>query len=283
MFTLGDWKLYPLSDGYFHLDGGQVFGVVPKALWSHHFEADAMNRIPMFLRPLLIDCGDQRVLIDCGIGERYEEKFARIYKITREKGQLLKSLEEAGFRPQDITHVIFSHLHFDHCGYATYVDESGSSAITFPNAEFFVSLGEWEFAQNLNERTRPSYRLDWVDPLAASGRLRPVREDGNILPGINYFRTPGHLPHHHSLLVQRQGELLVFWGDLIPLLPHLRPTWISAIDTHPLETLEWKKRLLKQARDEGWQYHYFYHEKKPLRTAEEVDRFLHPPVESGDT
>jgi len=282
MLTLGEFKLYPLSDGYFHLDAGQVFGVVPKTMWSHYYEADAMNRIPMFLRPLLIDCGGERVLIDCGVGDGYEAKFARIYKITREKGQLMKSLEESGFRREDITHVIFSHLHFDHCGSATFVDESGATRIAFPNAQFFVSLGEWEFTQHLNERTRPSYRLDWIEPLAASGRLRPIREEGSILPGMSYLHTPGHLPHHHSILVQNQGEVLIYWGDIMPLLPHLRPTWISAIDTHPLESLEQKKKLLKQAEDEGWHYHYFYHEKKPLYTAEEVEEFLHTvPGEAG--
>lgn len=281
MLALGDYKLYPLSDGYFHLDAGQIFGVVPKSMWSRFFESDPMNRIPMFLRPLLIDCGDERVLIDCGIGDRYEDKFARIYKITRTRGQLLKSLEGAGFRADDITHVIFSHLHFDHCGAATYVDEAGITRLTFPNAQFFVPLGEWEFTRHLNERTSPSYRLDWIEPLAASGHLRPVREAGNILPGISYIHTPGHLPDHHSVLVQSRGEVLIYWGDIIPLLPHLHPAWISAIDTHPLQTLEWKKKLLKQALDEGWHYHYFYHEKKPLYTAEEVDEFLHPPPEDA--
>jgi len=274
MLQVGAFKVIPLSDGCFHLDAGQMFGVIPKALWAREFEADDMNRIPLFLNPLLVDTGSQLVLIDPGIGDRYDTKFADIYKVTRENNHLLHFIASAGYRLEDVTHVIYSHLHFDHCGGSTQVDSEGNVRVTFPNAEFFAPSGEWQFLESLNERTKASYRPEWVAPVVASGKFKQVEGESTILPGFSYIRSPGHIPNHASILIQSEGTHLIYWGDLFPFLVHLRPAWIPAVDTHPLTALETKKALLKRAFDEGWHYHYFYHEKKPLYTAEEVKEFL---------
>jgi len=274
MLQLGAFKVIPLSDGHFFLDAGQMFGIIPKALWAKEFEADDMNRIPLYINPLLVDTGTSLILIDPGIGDRYEEKFARIYNITREKNHLLHFLANAGYTPDQVTHVIYSHLHFDHCGGSTRVDSDGNVRVTFPNAEFFAPSGEWQFLEFPNELTKPSYRPEWVAPVVASGKFKQVEGDSTILPGFSYIRSPGHIPNHASILIQSEGMHLIYWGDLFPFLVHLRSAWIAALDTHPLTTLETKKTLLKRALDEGWHYHYFYHEKKPLYTAEEIKEFL---------
>ncbi len=274
MINLGAYKVFPLTDGAFYLDAGQILGVIPKVMWEKEFTSDEANRIPLYLRPLLVDTGDMRVLVETGIGDRYDEKFARIYSIVRERKQLISSLKDAGYEPSDITHVIYTHLHFDHAGGSTYVDEGGVARLTFPNAEHFIPWEEWEFMQDLNERTKPSYKTDWFDPVVASGRLRRVRNGENFFPGFTYLKTPGHTPSHSSVLIQSEGQHLIYWGDLMPFVAHLKPAWIAGVDTHPLTTLETKKAFLKRAFDEGWHYHYFYHEKKPLYTAEEAKSFL---------
>lgn len=274
MIELGSFKVIPLSDGCFYLDAGQMFGVVPKALWSREFTADEQNRVALYLRPLLVDAGEMKVLIDAGIGDRYDDKFKNIYGVTREAKQLISSLKSAGYEPSEITHVAFSHLHFDHSGGASYIDENGVARLTFPRAEYFIPASEWDFMQSLNERTKPSYRTEWFDPVVASGRLRRVENGENFIPGFSYLKSPGHSPSHCSILIQSQGVHLIYWGDLIPFLVHLRPAWIAAVDTHPLTTLETKKDLLKRSLDEGWHYHYFYHEKKPLYSVDEIRAFL---------
>jgi len=274
MLKLGGFRIYPLSDGAFHLDGGQIFGIVPRRLWSQRFQPDAENRVPLYLRPLLLDTGERRVIIDAGIGDHYGDKFAQIYSIQRERGQLLESLRGIGYRPEDITDVIFTHLHFDHCGGATTLDEQGTPRLTFPRAHHHVSAAEYEAARNPNLRTRGSYRADFIEPIAASGRMRSIQDGENFLPGFTAIHTPGHTKDHLSILVQSEGEHLMFWGDLMPLAAHANPAWGAALDTHPLDTLECKLALLQRAEDEGWHYHYFYHELQPIFTPEKLAETL---------
>ncbi len=276
MIELGEFKVYPLSDGMFYLDAGQMFGAIPKVLWSKDFEADEMNRIALYLRPVLVDTGEARVLIDAGVGDRYDDKFAKIYQVKREKSQLILSLEANGFSADDVTHVILSHLHFDHCGGLTYRDEQGVSRLTFPNALFFVPAGEWEAMNNVNEKTKASYKLEWFEPVVASGKLRRISgaEEEKILPGFSYLKSPGHVADHRCVLIQSKGMHLIYWGDLIPFRVHLRLPWIASLDTHPLDTLESKKKLIKRSLDEGWHYHYFYHEEDPLSSELDIKEFL---------
>jgi glyoxylase-like metal-dependent hydrolase (beta-lactamase superfamily II) len=275
MVELGGFKLHVLSDGVFHVDGGLIFGIVPRALWSKRFTPDEQNRVPLYLRPLLVDTGEQRVLIDPGIGDTYGEKFRKIYNIEREPGQLLESLANAGYAPEDVTDVLFTHLHFDHCGGATKLDAEGVPRLAFPNAYHYASVEEYEQARNPDARTRGSYRADLIEPVTATGRVHPIRKEADsILPGFTVLRTPGHTVDHISFLIQSQGQHLVFWGDLIPLVAHINPVWSAALDTHPMDTMESKLRMLKRAVEEGWHYHYFYHEMKPLLTSDEVAELI---------
>jgi len=275
MVELGGFKLHVLSDGVFYVDGGLIFGIIPRVLWSKRFEPDEQNRVPLYLRPLLVDTGERRVLIDPGIGDTYGEKFRKIYNIEREPGQLVESLANAGYAPEDITDVLFTHLHFDHCGCATKLDSGGVPRIVFRSAYYHASIEEYEKSRNPNARTQGSYRADLIEPVAASGRTKPIRKEAeSVLPGFTVLRTPGHTPDHISFLIQSQGQHLVFWGDLMPLVAHLNPAWAAALDTHPMDTMASKMKLLRRAVEEGWHYHYFYHEMKPLLTAGEVAELI---------
>jgi glyoxylase-like metal-dependent hydrolase (beta-lactamase superfamily II) len=276
MTQLGAFKLHVLTDGAFYLDGGQVFGIVPKKMWEQRHPPDEDNLVALYLRPLLVDTGERRVLIEAGIGDRAGAKFEKIYKIQREPRQLVQSLQGAGYQPEDVTDVIFTHLHFDHCGGATYENEEGVPQLTFPNAVYYASPSEFDSARERHPRTRGSYREDFIEPIVASGKLRSIREEGVLLPGFTALQTPGHTAHHYSVLVQSEGQHLAFWGDLMPMTVHLHPAWAAALDTHPMEAAESKRNLLQRARDEGWHYHYFYHEMKPLLSAAEVEVLLNP-------
>lgn len=271
MIQLGNFKVYPLADGHFYLDGGLAFGLIPRVFWSKHTPPDENNLIPLYMRPLLVEAGERRILFDAGIGDRYGAKFAKIYKIQREEGQLLRSLKNEGYEPEDITDVVFSHLHFDHCGGATLENKEGIPRLAFPNAALHTSHREYTDARNANPRTKGSYRSDFIEPLAASGRMRLIREEGIILPGVSALRSPGHTADHYSFLIQSEGQHLIFWADLMPFRVHMHPTYGTALDTHPLETMECKQRLLARALGEGWHYHYFYHEMQPLIGASEVE------------
>jgi glyoxylase-like metal-dependent hydrolase (beta-lactamase superfamily II) len=274
MIQLGNFEVHVLSDGVFYLDGGLVYGIIPRFMWSKHTPPDENNLVPLYLRPLLIDTGDRRVLIDAGMGDHFGAKFAKIYKIEHEEGQLLRSLHNAGFEPGDITDVIFTHLHFDHCGAASVVDKDGTPRLAFPNAKYYASYNEYQAARNPNPRTKGSYRADFIEPIAASGHMHLIRVEGIIIPGFTALHSPGHTADHYSILIQNEGQHLICWGDLIPLLSHMHPTYAAALDTHPMETLASKQRLLKRSLDEGWHYHYFYHEMKPLKEAAEVEEHL---------
>jgi glyoxylase-like metal-dependent hydrolase (beta-lactamase superfamily II) len=274
MIQLGNFEVHPLSDGVFYLDGGLVFGIIPRVLWSKHTPPDANNLVPLYLRPLLIDTGDQRVLIDAGIGDHFGPKFEKIYHIEHEEGQLIRSLHNAGFEPGDITDVIFTHLHFDHCGAASGLDKDGVPRLSFPNARYHASNAEYQAARDTNPRTKGSYRADFIEPIAASGHMHLIRVEGNIMPGFTALHSPGHTPDHYSILIQSEGMHLIAWGDLMPLMSHMHPTYAASLDTHPMDTLASKQRLLKRALDEGWHYHYFYHEIKPLKEAAEVEEHL---------
>jgi glyoxylase-like metal-dependent hydrolase (beta-lactamase superfamily II) len=274
MIQLGDFKVFPLADGHFYLDGGLVFGLIPRVMWSKHNPPDDKNLVPLYVRPMLVDTGEKRILFDAGIGDRYGAKFAKIYGVQREEGQLLQSLKNEGYAPEDITDVVFSHLHFDHCGGASLEDKDGIPRLAFPNAVYYSSPNEYTDARNTNPRTKGSYRADFIEPIAASGHMHLIRFEGNILPGVTALRTPGHTADHYSFLIQSEGQHLIFWADLMPLRVHMHPTYSTSLDTHPMMTMESKQRLIKRAVDEGWHYHYFYHEMQPVVSAAEVEEHL---------
>jgi len=251
-FNVGSLRCHALEAGTQHLDGGAMFGVVPKPLWERRIPADERNRIPLALRCLLVEHDDGLVLIDTGIGNKEDEKFRGIYGVDNAgqagRTQLEDALRELGHGPADIRWVINTHLHFDHAGGDTWRDPSGKIAPAFPKARYVVQRRELEFARHTNERTAGSYltpNFTAIDFTLLDGESEPV-------PGIRCLPTPGHVPYHQSVLVESGGERACFLADLVPTSAHLPLPWIMGYDLEPLVTLESKRQLYRRAEGEGW-------------------------------
>jgi len=241
----GDLELIPLLDGWFRLDGGAMFGVVPKPLWEKKTTPDARNRIRLGLRTLVVR-GVRTMLIDAGTGDKMDAKAADIYGFDRAR-HLDHALAGAGLRAEDIEIVLATHLHFDHAGGFTARDADGGVRPRFPRAQYVVRRGEWEDATHPNERTRASYFAENFVPLADAGVLRLVDEDCTIMPGVRVRRTGGHTMHHQIVTIESQGRTAVFAADLIPTCAHVPLPWIMGYDLYPLETLAFKKAFLREA------------------------------------
>jgi glyoxylase-like metal-dependent hydrolase (beta-lactamase superfamily II) len=256
--ALGDFRIHALEAGLVRLDGGAMFGVVPKPLWERRIPADERNRIPLSMRCLLVETPDALVLVETGLGNKEDEKFRDIYGIDnapsdpRWPDRLQEAIAAAGFSPEDVAVVIDTHLHFDHAGGNTFRDAEGEVRLSFPNARYHVQRGEWEWAHRANERTSASYLHHNYDPVMEAGRLELVEGEVEIVPGVSVYRTPGHCPHHQSVLLASGGETACFLADVMPTFAHLPLPWIMGYDVEPLVTLESKRALLKRAVDERW-------------------------------
>jgi len=246
--TLGDFELTIVSDGTYYLDGGALFGVVPKPLWSKKMSADELNRVSVGLNSLLIRTGKQNVLVETGIGSKISEKMAKIFCPQQ---KLLQGLEAAGVSPEDIDVVINTHLHFDHCGWNT-VRRGDRVAATFPRATYYVQEGEWRHGTLQLERDRVSYLSENYDPLISSGQMRLLKGDYEIAPGISVKVYPGHTRHMQAVMVESGGRRACYISDLIPTSAHLDLTWVMAFDLFPLETIENRKKFYQQALPEKW-------------------------------
>jgi len=246
--TLGDIEITHVSDGTYYLDGGAFFGVVPKVLWQRRLPADSMNRISGGMNSLLLRTGKHIVLVETGMGNKLPEKSKNIY-CPEEK--LLASLAAAGVRPEEVTVVINTHLHFDHCGWNT-VKHDGQVEATFPNARYYVQEGEWQHASRQLERDRVSYISDNYDPLVRSGQMQLLRGDQEILPGISVKVYPGHTRHMQAVIIRGGGKTACYISDLIPTTAHLDLTWVMAYDLFPLDTIESRKKFYGEAIPEKW-------------------------------
>ncbi len=244
-FTLGDLELLSVNDGFFHLDGGSMFGVVPKPLWSQKAPADERNRITLGMRPLIVR-GARTMIVDAGLGDKENEKFHEIYGVERERN-LDHALAAAGLSPEDIDIVLATHLHFDHAGGFTMRDASGRVRPRFPRAQYVVRRGEWEDATHPHERNRASYFLDNYAPLADAGVLQLVDEDQTIMPGVRVRRTGGHTTHHQIVLIESTGKAAAFVADLIPTTAHVPAPWIMGYDLYPMDTLASKHAFVREA------------------------------------
>jgi glyoxylase-like metal-dependent hydrolase (beta-lactamase superfamily II) len=253
---LGQWRIHAIQAGGQKLDGGAMFGVVPKPLWERRIAADERNRIQLGMRCLLVDHEIGPVLIDTGAGNKETAKFYDIYGIENagEPGptRLEDGLLQVGVAPEDVVVVINSHLHFDHAGGNTTKRPDGRITPAFPNARYVMQRGEYEWATHTNERTAASYFLPNFEPLRDTGQLELIDGDREIVPGIRSVKTPGHTPHHQGLLIESAGQRAFYLADLVPTAAHLPLAWIMGYDVEPLVSLETKRRVLKQAVDEDW-------------------------------
>ncbi len=242
---IGDFELTPLLDGYFRLDGGAMFGVVPKTLWQKRAPADDRNRITMAMRPLLVR-GDRLMIIDAGCGDKMDAKSADIYGFDR-RDDLDVTMARARIRAEDIEVVLASHLHFDHAGGFTVRDASGVLRPRFPNARYLANQGEWDDATHPHERNRASYFAENFVPLREAGVLDLLPDDQVVAPGIRVRRTGGHTRYHQIVYIESAGKTAVFAADLIPTTAHVDVPWIMAYDLYPMETLDFKRAFIKEA------------------------------------
>jgi len=240
-------KLYPIETGNLKLDGGAMFGVVPKVIWNEVYPADENNLANWSMRCLLIEDEDRLILIDNGIGDKQDEKFLKHYYLNGDD-TLEKSLASFGFAPEDITDMILTHLHFDHCGGSIkYNEDKSGFELAFKNATYWASQQQYEWAVQPNRRESASYLKENILPIEESGQLKLIREEGEILPNINVKFYNGHTDGQVIPFINYNEKTVVFVADLLPAVAHIPLPWIMAYDTRPLITLEEKKSFFKEA------------------------------------
>jgi glyoxylase-like metal-dependent hydrolase (beta-lactamase superfamily II) len=265
--SIHGYEICPLPTGIFGLDGGAMFGTVPKVLWEKNIPADDKNRIPMEARALLLKKSGHNVLIDCGngsdfiakYGDKLGSKFQEMYNVDDSGPSLLNSLALYGLKPEDIHHVILTHLHFDHAGGGT-TAKNGQLVPTFPQAQYYIQRRNLETAQNPNLRERASYFPANYQPLIEAGCLKILDgETENLLPGIGVSISDGHTQGQQIVKVSDNQNSLLYCADLIPTSSHVRLAWVMGYDLHPMMLIEEKQQILKQAAEKKW-YLFFEHD-----------------------
>ena len=246
---LGDFELTFCTDGTYLLDGGAMFGVVPKTLWQKRTAADSDNRILLGLNTTVVRTGKAVVLIETGIGNKQSPKMQQIHQ---NQALLPASLAAAGIRPDEVTHVVNTHLHFDHCGWNTTLHPDGSVTPTFPNARYFAHAGEVAHGRLQLDRDAVSYLAPNYDPLFANGQMTLLHGPAEILPGISVEPFPGHTAQMLAVHLESGGRHACYAGDLFPTTHHLDPTWVMGYDLDPVTCIAERKRFLARAIPEQW-------------------------------
>lgn len=251
---IGPFSLFSIPTGNFRLDGGAMFGVVPKPLWSKRIQADEQNRIEMGMRCLLIhsENTDRVYLVDCGIGKKYDQKFQHIYAYDDVDKDLVTSLGKAGFKPEQITDVIFTHLHFDHGGGAIIRGEDGMLDLQFPHASHWITPEHWQTAIHPNVREKASFLPDNIEPLKTASVLKFSGEGFEFEPGLDVLIANGHSIGQQLPRISWEGKTLVYMADLLPTAAHVPLAWVMGYDMNPLVTLEEKEVFLKEAVHNNW-------------------------------
>ena len=270
-------KLHIIETGYFKLDGGAMFGVVPKTLWSRTNPADSLNRIDLAARSLLIEDGNRLILIDAGMGNKQEDRFFRHFGLYG-NDSLDESIKKAGFARTDITDVSLTHLHFDHCGGAVRWNENKTAyELSFPNARYWSNKQHWEWAVNPNEREKASFLSENLMPIQESGQLCFIETPKTSFAsdcglGFGVLFVNGHTEKQMIPHISYRGKTLVFMADLLPTAGHLPLPYIMGYDVRPLQTLEEKKRFLIRAADENFVLFMQHDANNPLITVQHTDR-----------
>lgn len=245
---IGPYNLKSVITSTFALDGGAMFGVVPKTMWSRVTEVDELNRIKMVTRTLLLESADKKILVDTGNGDKWNEKMKKIFKIDSEKYVLPLSLKEHGISPEEITDVICTHLHFDHVGGNTRI-EGDELVPTFPNARFWIQAENWKRANHPSEKDRASYLSENWAVLAENGMMHLVKNQRDLFDSIQVEIVHGHTAGQQLPIISDGTNTLMYAGDLIPMKAHIPIPWVMAYDNEPLRTLEEKKRILPDLLD----------------------------------
>ncbi len=251
MPRIGPYSLHTIDTGRLALDGGAMFGIIPRPLWSRRVEPDSRNRIPLQMRCLLLEGNGRVILIDNGLGDKYNEKFADIYGVDHTSATLNSSLQSAGFAPEDVTDVVLTHLHFDHCGGSTR-RRGERLEVVFPNATHYVQQRHWQWANDTNPRERGSFLEENFAPIDAAGQLRFIDGETELFDGVRVLLAHGHTESQQLVVIEDEQRTLVFAADLLPTSAHLAPLWGMGYDVRPLVTIEEKGRFLDEAVERNW-------------------------------
>ena len=271
---IGPYRVRTLMTGRFGLDGGAMFGVVPRVLWERHIPADDKHRIPLALRSLVLESEDRTILVDTGIGStKWSAKEQSIYAIDHSEHELVAGLAELGLAPEQVTDVLLTHLHFDHAGGATIQGEDGELRPTFPNATYHLQSSNLAWAQQPTEKDQASYLERDFGPVMARGQLNLLtREDPSPFEGIELFISDGHTEGQQLPIVSDGERTVMYCGDLIPTRIHVPIPWVMGYDIRPLQTMDEKKQVLRRAVDEGWVLVYEHDPDLPATTVIETER-----------
>ena len=249
--NIAEYDLYPILTSQFKLDGGAMFGIIPKTLWERKIPSDELNRIQMVTRSLLLVSKDKRILIDTGNGDKWQEKFKKIYEIDTKSVSLDSSLGKVGFSSDDITDVICTHLHFDHIGGNTKI-EDGKIIPSFPNAKYWMNETNWKTANSPSEKDQGSFMQDDWSVLAENDMINFVSGREQFLPNINTIISNGHTPGMMLPIISDTSNTVIYGADLIPTSAHIQLSWVMAYDVQPTVTIEEKKQFYYEAVDNNW-------------------------------
>jgi glyoxylase-like metal-dependent hydrolase (beta-lactamase superfamily II) len=275
---IGDYRLEVVPDTEFRLDGGAMFGVVPRVVWERVCPPDELNRIRMNMNCVFIDTGKDKILIETGIGEKWNDKQSKMYGIQREKPFADTLFETTGYKPGDITIVVNTHLHFDHAGGNTLLDENGAIP-QFPNARYLVSRAEVDHAEHPHERDRASYLPENWRPMQETGQLELIPENYEDVDGLSVRQVRGHSETMQTWKLSRGGKTVYGFADLIPTKHHLPLAWVAGFDLYPTESLAFKKEILPLAVEEGWMCLFYHDIETPLcRLMHDENRIRAVPV-----
>ena len=263
---VGNYTLYSIETSQFSLDGGAMFGIIPKTLWEKEAPADEYNRIQMVTRSLLVVSNERKIIIDTGNGDKWDDKNRSRYNIDLDKINLSSSLEKYGFIPADITDVFCTHLHFDHAGGNTSI-EDGKIVPTFPNATYWIHQDNWDLANSPSEKDRGSYLAENWSVLAENGMIEYVTDREEFLPGIEIMLTYGHTNGMMHPLIKDGNKTVYYAADIFPMAAHVPLAWVMAYDLNPVQTIKEKRSLLPTMVDKNWTV-FFEHD--PLRQAGKV-------------
>ena len=263
---VGNYTLYSIETSQFSLDGGAMFGIIPKTLWEKEAPADEYNRIQMVTRSLLVVSNERKIIIDTGNGDKWDDKNRSRYNIDLDKINLSSSLEKYGFIPADITDVFCTHLHFDHAGGNTSI-EDGKIVPTFPNATYWIHQDNWDLANSPSEKDRGSYLAENWSVLAENGMIEYVTDREEFLPGIEIMLTYGHTIGMMHPLIKDGNNTVFYAADIFPMAAHVPLAWVMAYDLNPVQTIKEKRSLLPTMVDKNW---IVFFEQDPLRQAGKV-------------